>query len=323
MAKLEKRKTGFTFVEISLVLAVSALMLVGFISGISATINRQRYSDASNDFADFLRRIYSEVTNVQNPRTGTLFSVTGPNNAEYYYCNLAGLSAHQSGILQTSKSDGYPGRTNCAIYGKLISFGESDDGTLYVYDVVGRATDITHPISVATTTEELASVYLDTLTLAQRTTGDCSVTTAAAVESYHPSWGSHIETTNKETENFTGALLIVRSPKSGAVRTLVMQGQTMNFQKVINDNNIASCNQIDSIMNEVNQERASVVNHLLGESDNNKFEMKEADFCIGYDGLFSFFGERNNIRVKADGHNSTAVEFVQTDLSPDEGGNRC
>lgn len=319
------KKNGFTLVEISLVLGIAALMLIGFMSGIAATINRQRYTDATNDFADFLRRMYSETINVQNSRSGSLFTYNN-GEEEFYYCNLAGISAHESGELSTSsqETDGLPGRTNCAIYGKLINFGEKDDNTIYIYDVVGLAVDIHNPVSASSTAGELAAVYVDTLTLSQGSNGICSVSPAGAMETYHTSWGASIETAGSDThEPFRGALLIVRSPNSGAIRTYVMEGQVMGIQEVIDKDTAVSCNSITPVMTEVSMNRASLVDHLNGTDLNQQFEMKDADFCVSYDGLFSSLRQRNNIRVVADGHNSTAVQFIETNLSPEEGGNRC
>ena len=320
-----KIKKGFTLVETVFVLSISGLMLLSFMAGIASMVGSQRYSDATNDFVDFLRRIYSETINVQNSRTGALTTTVG--DSEYYYCNLAGLSAHLDGKLDVAKTDGLPGRTSCAIYGKLITFGEKDDDTLYVYDVIGLAIDINHPIAASNTATELAAVYIDTLTFKTNSNGSCSVEPAGAVESYHPSWGTRIESTVSDDALYRGALLIVRSPDSGAVRTYVLENQTPNIQTVISDRRNESCTAgVANSMREETSQKANLVDHLIGSDEENNyqlFEQKEADFCIGSDQLFANIGRRNNVRVAVDGHNSTAVEFVETDLTPEEGGNRC
>lgn len=61
MAK--KAKRGFTIVEVSLVLAVTGLLLIGTIRGLSGSVARQRYNDTVQDFYDFLTNIYSKVAN--------------------------------------------------------------------------------------------------------------------------------------------------------------------------------------------------------------------------------------------------------------------
>ena len=136
-------KKGFTLVEIALVLAVTAAMLVAFMATISSRVSRERYSDATKGFADALRTVYSEVENVENGRTGSI-------SEQNKYCTLAGQAAALADPSTAPNPGnaseagyGYAGRSGCAIYGKLISFGDSssDDTTFYVYDVIGRAVE--------------------------------------------------------------------------------------------------------------------------------------------------------------------------------------
>ena len=79
---------GFTLVEVSLFLAVTAVLFVGIITATQGSIWQQRYFDAVQGYAEFWRSIYSQVS---NPQT------VGSGNAEI------------------------------AIYGKLVVFGESMD----------------------------------------------------------------------------------------------------------------------------------------------------------------------------------------------------
>ena len=60
---VKKAKRGFTIVEVSLVLAVTGLLLIGTIRGLSGSVARQRYNDTVQDFYDFLTNIYSKVAN--------------------------------------------------------------------------------------------------------------------------------------------------------------------------------------------------------------------------------------------------------------------
>ncbi len=57
---------GFTIVEVSIFLAVTGLLFISITVGVQNSIFQQRYSDAVQGFADFLRNAYSEVLNVQS-----------------------------------------------------------------------------------------------------------------------------------------------------------------------------------------------------------------------------------------------------------------
>lgn len=316
-------KTGFTIVETTLVLAISALMLMGFMAGIAGRIGAERYSDATYDYADFLRRIYTETINVEITRSG---SIADQNK----YCTLAGQEAAAAGNLSENPEDkayaGYPGRSGCAVYGKVISFGEDSTGdTIYVYDVIGSAVDINHPLTETDTANELAAVYADLLSYNKNSDGTCSLKTAGLSEAFKPQWSTRIEKSGNTSELFKGAVMMVRSPMSGSVRTYVMTDQVLEVQKMIAAHKDGSCSAgLSSTVNDVTNNKTSLVRHIKTESNgNNNFELKDADFCIGSEQLFSTIGKRNNVRILADGRNVNSVLFVETDLSSANGGNRC
>lgn len=63
--------SGFTVIEVVLFLAISGLMILGMFVGISGSIDRQRYDDATESFQDFLQGQYNLVDNVRNNRHAT------------------------------------------------------------------------------------------------------------------------------------------------------------------------------------------------------------------------------------------------------------
>jgi type II secretory pathway pseudopilin PulG len=69
------RASGFTIIETMLFLGLSALLLVGLISGVGSSINVQRYNDAAQTLKSTLQDQFSATTNVQNSRTDN-FSCT-------------------------------------------------------------------------------------------------------------------------------------------------------------------------------------------------------------------------------------------------------
>ena len=106
---MKRRRRGYTLVEVMLFLAITGLLFVGIALGVQNSMFQQRYNDSVQGFADFLRNVYSQTSNVQNSTSG--------------------------------------GRSEMAFYGKLVVFGESktldgadnNDGEIYSYDVVGAA----------------------------------------------------------------------------------------------------------------------------------------------------------------------------------------
>ena len=83
---MSKMRRGFTLIEVALFLAVTGLLFAGVMVGVQNSIWQQRYNDTVQNFANFLRNVYSEVSNPQSSGNG--------------------------------RSE------ELAIYGKLISFGE-------------------------------------------------------------------------------------------------------------------------------------------------------------------------------------------------------
>lgn len=67
---MRKKLRGFTLIEVSLFLAITGLVFVGIVAGTQTSIFQQRYNDAVQNFADFLRNNYAQVMNVQSEGAG-------------------------------------------------------------------------------------------------------------------------------------------------------------------------------------------------------------------------------------------------------------
>jgi len=129
---------GFTIIEVMIFLAISGALLVGVIVGTSATIARQRYNDAVESFAEFMRRQYSVVISPQisshsfssscGDTDGLPMLVTRANGDQYF--NKQWLLSLFDGDTFVGTSGGAHntsrGRSNCALYGIMINF--IDDG---------------------------------------------------------------------------------------------------------------------------------------------------------------------------------------------------
>lgn len=94
-------ESGFTLIEVMLVLGITGMMLLGLIGGSFSSIARQRYNDSLRSFAEYLSGVYSEV-----------------------------LAPATLG-LGNSKDK--------AILGKVLVFGSTNDSTVYSVTLVGSA----------------------------------------------------------------------------------------------------------------------------------------------------------------------------------------
>lgn len=100
-------RKGFTLIEVTIFLAISAALVMGIIISTSSVVDKQEFSGAVRNFSDLIQTMYSEVNNPKNSK------------AEY-----GGRSLDE------------------AIYGKLVTIGEKgSDGAIYSYMVVGKSND--------------------------------------------------------------------------------------------------------------------------------------------------------------------------------------
>lgn len=177
---------GFTLIEITLFLAVTTALFIGVGLGVNNSIFQQQYNDTTQSFLEFLRSIYSEVSNPQS---------VGKGNSDY------------------------------AIYGKMIVFGEtvdllgkavpSDEQQVFVYDVIGGATT-NNSGDIKTLLNDLdANVAF----VSKKSDGTIRNITLASPEKYTPHWNMGIETLAKTEMKET--ILVVRHPRSGTINTLV------------------------------------------------------------------------------------------------------
>ncbi len=97
----KSNKSGFTIVEVMLVVAIAGAMLIGLISGTFFTIAQQRYNDSLRSFTEYLRAMYSHA--------------------------------------QSPESLGF-GNSNQSILGKLVVFGYSDvKDKVYSATIIGKS----------------------------------------------------------------------------------------------------------------------------------------------------------------------------------------
>lgn len=302
---MDKKRSGFTIVEVILVLAISLLLMIGLLANVSSRISRQRYTDSVQNFSEYLRSVYSAVINVQNPRAD--------NASNYMSCSLP--SQVNNVAANGENHAGAPGRTDCAIYGKLLTINENskEGSVIREYDVIGDAVNssssaynVDNP-----TVGGLIRVNADVLALIANgnSTTDCHIGPSGNLKKYLPPWSVSIQ--EKDGSVFKGAVLIVRSPSSGAIQTFVSH-EALAINNIIDSAaSSQSCNSASS----VNSNKYTLIDAL----SDGKFKNEDADFCLKSDDMFSLNGERKNIRILADGHNASAVKLVESD----SGESRC
>lgn len=312
------RARGFTIMEVSLFLALSALLLMGVMFGITRSISHHRFNDTVNDLNEVLRRSYSEVINVQNSRKGQV--------EKKEFCSIAsiGLShSLESSFKKTylSSSDDQPGRSDCAIYGKLIVFGanlDAKDNTsrIFTYDVIGDIfTDKLINKKYLSSGDKDKDITDDALTALKLVKSDfvsvenndnfCGINPAGGSSSYDPQWGANIETSTKG-QGLKAMILIVRSPLSGTVQTYTYENIVPIPENLVGAPSFDAKCSPSKIAGFVHY-RNKFLNPKLSSFSNSK----DITLCVGSDDLIA--NRRRAIRIKAGGHNASAIELLPAD----------
>ncbi len=280
MKQLKKltKKSGFTLIEVTLFLALSSAMMLGIILATNLSVARQRYNDSVNNFADFLRGIYSKVIDVEHNQEGN---------------------------------------TGEAVYGKFVTFrekGQEASKTIRTYDVVGKIVNSASGISAS----DALTVLSNDVDARFRPNPDpdmVSLGEAFYFEEHTVPWEAVLEKANNSsgiaqncptdadaTNNcFTGAILIVRSPVSGNVKTYY---STARFDRSTKGS-------------EPNSLIYYIKTYLMPSSATWR-SGHGLDFCVDSDD--NNYGNRRNIRLLSGGVNSSAVYMVEQD---DEDKSEC
>ena len=321
---------GFTLIEITLFLAITVALFFPLIIGTSTNIARQRYQDSVSDTYSYLQNTYSEVENMSNANGGG-------NRRET--CTIAAAIADAESARNDLKSvnpnDLSFGRSNCAIYGKIYFFIPTEDSTysdtgktthnIVSYDVIGDIIKNRNELSDENTDifSALRAVHADYLAC------ENSTIVAAGAEGFHAfQWDSSLETTAADHVPFQGALLIVRSPLSGAINSLFINTDGVSNSdnivsaiSAIRENKTASC----SVGSGTIANRASLYEYLKS-NKNPSFKTNEegaASICVASPDIFAYgnrSSSRRNIQI------DTAIPASSRDvklLNQDDGENQC
>ncbi len=275
---MSKMRRGFTLIEVALFLAVTGLLFAGVMVGVQNSIWQQRYNDTVQNFANFLRNVYSEVSNPQSSGNG--------------------------------RSE------ELAIYGKLISFGEKRglDGAeldantqkVFVYDVVGDVNAA--KVGSGSIIELLEKLDANAVVRTKDKGVTVNAKLAGIVESYSPIWGSVIEAAKGDSEHaannnlYKGSILIVRHPKSGAINTLVSDNVIEVNETLKYADWSSSYGYIDELLT----------------SKLSTFRLEDANFCVNPYGIGENGTTKRNIRIVKNARNSSGVEIIDLDSENDK-----
>ena len=184
-----KKQRGFTIVETMIFLGISGLLLVGLLAGTTVAIQRQRYSDSVNTTQSFIQQQYSEALNVVNARRGN------------EVCNASNIV-----VASGTGTSEAPGTSDCLVLGRAIDVAVN--GTkMTAYHVVGRPPAGEEDPDL--TDDELLKQYQPTLVK------------NVEVDDYEVPWGAKISAMRQTQTGPVNRLLVLRSPRSGALYTYV------------------------------------------------------------------------------------------------------
>ena len=265
---MKHKWNGFTFIEVSIFIAISGLVLISVIGMAALSISQQRFNDTTQNFAEFLRSVYAGVENPQGVGDG--------RSTEY------------------------------VIYGKLVTFGETveldgmndvpdDTQKIFVYDVVGED-GYTGTGSVA---DMISGLNMDVVLVQKNSDGIDVVERAGIVNSYTPRWSAAIDSTTDGVP-FTGSLLIIKNPRTGAITTLVAEGPNGVVQ--VNrafKNGVVTVNSV--------RDGSLIVDKL------DLFELRAVDFCVNMNGYGKTSDRRQDVRLIKNARNASGVSIVEMD----------
>lgn len=210
-----QRSEGYTIIEVSLFLGISALLLTMALAGTGLSIRTTRFADSTRSLHAFVQQQYDDLLNGVNSRVG--------NES----CNSGSVN---TGVPQT------PGTSNCLYMGRLILFpqGSSD---LQVYSIVG-----TEPANVDYGKSDEALIYDFAPT----------VITNVGVETYSIPWLATISGSKRIIDSkAVDAFALIRSPRSTRIvsYTYKQPGGSYNLATLVNPGVASNANNISKASN--------------------------------------------------------------------------
>jgi len=329
----QRSKGGFTLVEVLLFLAVSSVIIIALMAGLTQTVSRQRYNDTVQDFVEFLRRQYSEVITTENGRgqednTCALYhtarnSFLQSKDSMFSYPPLdSDLRSVANNLLETAPDPntvdgGGRGRSECNIYGKVLVFGQGpstdptvpgNGNTVRVYDIIGADLG-TLPSSL-----RLGDYSSFFAVVPAMLDGVCGIGSEEQVLNYRLQWGGRATTLSSDSagnaNTLQAVMVIMRSPNNGTVRTIIAEEDAANrfiniFGNAISPSSCTYTSTGYSLWQLIGDKRGSFSNGL--------------DICVDSEDVYSVGWQRRMISIRPDGRNGTAVELMPLNEATEDG----
>lgn len=180
MDTARRRQAGYTVIELSLFLGISALLFTIAIFATGNTIRNARFTDSGRSLEAFVQKQYDNIINGVNPRTNELSC---------------------SGGVVSDDSSQDPGTSDCLLMGKLLLF-QVGSPTITSYDIVANDPGI--DIDYGKTDEQLIAQDYQP-----------RVVSNVNVLSTDISWQTPVFGIKRTSdEQATNALALIRSPRS-------------------------------------------------------------------------------------------------------------
>ncbi|HKX24086.1 MAG TPA: hypothetical protein VJM46_02520 [Candidatus Saccharimonadales bacterium] len=189
----QQRSEGYTIIEISLFLGISALLLAVALVGTGLSIRTTRFTDSTRSLHAYVQQQYDELLNGVNSRFG--------NEA----CNSGTIN---TGTTQT------PGTSNCLFLGKLIVFTQNATNVT-TYSIIG-----VEPASPDYSQSDEQLIYNFTPTIVR----------AVGAENFDIPWSASISGSKRTIDSrAVDAVALIRSPRSTRIVSYVYKEPAGNY----------------------------------------------------------------------------------------------
>lgn len=195
------QKRGFTILELTIVLAITSLLIGSLIFTLQNGLTYQRYKDSIYDLQAYLQNQYSEVL---NPRG----SVTD------------GLKCTFSGNLNIIYGSSKKGQSECIVLGRYIKTADDSGKKIESYPVLGIMTGTgSEDLALLKDSDKIKLDYYD---------GDL-----LSLKDSYTLRNSLIMRNPDDTKNLQFSLLILKSPTSGSVFSLIYPESVASVSSIL------------------------------------------------------------------------------------------
>lgn len=120
VAMNREKQRGFTIIEVSLFLSLSALLLATLIFGMQRMVSQARFEDSVNSLTSFIQSQYEEARSGINPRS------------------VGDIDAACNGAVGVASA---PGTSNCLLIGKVLHFNQDSSDVRTSYAIATTVPD--------------------------------------------------------------------------------------------------------------------------------------------------------------------------------------